>query len=267
MSEVEELKEMRIVVIGVGGTGGWLAMGLARMVEYRAPGSVFVIVDGDPFEPKNKQRQEFGKFGNKAEVRANELTPEFPSIFFVPKAAWVVAEATGSAGDAADAAEGESVTQLVARDLLAEGDVVFVTVDNFAARKAVFDAAREFDNIDVFTGGNDDEFLCTTYHYRRRNGEDVTLAPAVFHPEYDDPPDRNPGELSCQERAEIEGGTQLLATNMAVAALLLGRMQHTVIDGGDPGPASEIYADLGKGLAQSFDRSVAANAEPATVDA
>ena len=92
------------------------------------------------------------------------------------------------------------------------------------------------------------------YHYQRRNGEDVTEHPVNFHPEYENPPDKNPGELSCQERSEIEGGTQLLATNMAVASFLLGRVQKTIVNSESPTEA-EIYFDLGVGKAEPYDRS------------
>jgi hypothetical protein len=69
------------------------------------------------------------------------------------------------------------------------------------------------------------------------------------------PPDRNPGEMSCQERAEIEGGTQILATNMAVAAFILARIQKTIISNQSP-EETEIYFDLGLGMSQPYNRMV-----------
>jgi hypothetical protein len=61
--------------------------------------------------------------------------------------------------------------------------------------------------------------------------------------------------MSCQERAEVEGGTQILATNMAVAAFILGRIQHTLVSDQNP-EQSEIYFDLGLGMAQPYNRMV-----------
>ena len=119
----------------------------------------------------------------------------------------------------------------------------------------MFDAASHIDNIDVFTGGNDDALFGSIYHYQRRDGVDITEHPVVYHPEYENPPDKNPGELSCQERAEIDGGTQLLATNMAVASIILGRINHVIVEGKDP-EVTEIYFDLGLGMAQPYDRRV-----------
>ena len=61
--------------------------------------------------------------------------------------------------------------------------------------------------------------------------------------------------MSCQERAEIDGGTQLLATNMAVASIILGQINHVIVEGKDP-EVTEIYFDLGLGMAQPYDRRV-----------
>lgn len=243
----------KFIVVGAGGTGGWLCEGLARMLEFRMPGSALVIVDGDNFEPKNAERQNFEEIGNKAVVRAKTLQPLFPNTFIIPDERWVVEKVDKANEDA---------QQVAASKLLDEGDVVYAVVDNFSARKVIFDAARDIDNIDVFTGGNDDNLYGSVYHYQRRDGEDLTDHPVEWHPELLDPPDRNPGELSCQERAEIEGGTQLLATNMTVAGFLLGRTEKVILNG-EEDKESEIMFDLGLGLSQASDRAV----EPATVSA
>jgi len=235
----------RFVIVGAGGTGGWLCEGIARMLEFRIPGSALLIVDGDTFEPKNAERQNFEDIGNKAVVRAKALQPQFPNTFIIPDERWVVESVP---------ADKKEAQQVAARDLLEENDVVYAVVDNFAARKVIFDAAREFSNIDVFTGGNDDQLYGSVYHYQRRDDEDVTDHPVELHPELADPPDRNPGELSCQERAELEGGTQLLATNMTVAGFLLARTEKTILNG-EEDKESEIMFDLGLGLSQAYDRT------------
>jgi len=237
---------IRVVLVGAGGVGTWLAEGVARLLEWKFPGSALIIVDGDNYEQKNMERQNFTKMGNKASVKALELTEKFEKTSFIPVPKWVV-------GDDFKGVSDEDSPKIKASDLLNEGDVVLAVVDNFAARKILFDAASGLDNIDVFTGGNDDALYGSIYHYQRRGGKDVTEHPVVYHPEYESPPDKNPGELSCQERAEIDGGTQLLATNMAVAAFILGRINHIVVDNQKP-EATEIYFDLGIGKAEPYDR-------------
>lgn len=248
----------RFVLVGAGGIGNWLASGLVRLLEWKYPGSGLIIVDGDNYEEKNRERQEFTKLGNKAVVKAHELIPQFPNTVIIPLAKWVVSD--DFSGVQAD----EDAPKITASQLLNENDIVFAVVDNFAARKIIFDAASKINNIDVFTGGNDDELFGSIYHYQRRDGYDITEHPVNFHPEYENPPDKNPGELSCQERSEIEGGTQLLATNMAVASFILGRVQKTIVLGQNP-EESEIYFDLGLGKSEPYNRSVTHNNQHTTV--
>jgi molybdopterin/thiamine biosynthesis adenylyltransferase len=245
--EIIMSEQKRFILVGAGGIGTWLAAGLARLLEFKYPGSALVIVDGDTYEQRNLERQSFKTMGNKAIATANELTQQFNNTMFIPLAKWVVDD------NFAGVSEEEDSPKIPASSLITENDVVFAVVDNFAARKIIFDAAQNLDNIDIFTGGNDDGLFGSIYHYQRRDGKDITDHPVNTHPEYDNPPDKNPGELSCQDRAKIEGGTQLLATNMAVAAFLLGRVHKTIVANQGPDEA-EIYFDLGIGKAEPYDR-------------
>lgn len=246
--EVLILEPIRLCVVGIGGVGSWLSDGLARMLEYKAPGSTLILIDGDHYEEKNRERQDFETMGNKAEAKAADLVHNFPQTLIAGLGAWIVADPPQKPD------EGETARFVAPRDLFQEGDIIFATVDNFAARALIFEAAKAYDNIDVFTGGNDDALFGSIYHYSRRDGVNVTLNPVDFKPELQSPPDRNPGELSCQERAMLEGGTQLIATNMAVSAFLLGRFQTTILDGRAP-VETEIMFDLGAGLAQNYNWS------------
>ena len=236
----------RFILVGAGGIGTWLAAGLVRLLEWKFPGSALIIVDGDTYEEKNKERQDFTKLGNKAVVKAAELVPQFPNTTIIPLPKWVVDDNFNGVTD-------DDSPKITASQLIREGDVVFAVVDNFAARKILFDAAAKLNNIDVFTGGNDDDLFGSIYHYQKRDGLEITAHPAEFHPEYDNPPDKNPGELSCQDRAQIEGGTQLLATNMAVASFILGRVQKTIVSNQSP-EETEIFFDLGLGKSEPSNR-------------
>lgn len=245
---MEESK--RVIMVGAGGIGTWLAAGVVRLLEWKYPGSALIIVDGDNYEQKNLERQDFTQMGNKASVKALELSKQFTNTVVIPIPKWVVSDEHPPTDDDSN--------KIKASQLINENDIVLAVVDNFAARKIIFDAASKLENVDVFTGGNDDNLFGSVYHYRRRNGIDVTAHPVETHPEYQNPPDRNPGEMSCQERAEVEGGTQILATNMAVASYILGRIQHTIVSDQNP-EQSEIYFDLGLGMAQPYNRMVVDN--------
>jgi len=244
----------RTIVVGCGGIGTWLIEGLCRQISASAPGSGIILIDGDSFEEKNRERQLFNGAGNKAVVLARNLTPQFQNLMIVGQPWWVVGgEVSGEPEEASD--DGTVVTRVPAKKILQNGDVVYAVVDNNAARKVLLEAAMEIDNIDVFCAGNDDMYYGSVYHYQRRDGRDITVNPLENHPEYADPQDRNPGEMSCQERAELDSGTQLVATNMAVAAWLLGRNHKSILMGDEP-DVTQIYFDLGHGLAQSNDRRI-----------
>lgn len=247
MIEEEQIEPKRFIVVGAGGIGTWLCAGLVRLLEWKYPGSGLIIVDGDNYEEKNKERQDFTKLGNKAVVKAQELTTQFPNTTIIPVPKWVVGEDFSGVTD-------EDSPKIKASELIRENDVVFAVVDNFAARSILFNAARNLDNVDVFTGGNDDELFGSIYHYQKRDGVEITCHPEEFHPEYVNPPDKNPGELSCQERSEIEGGTQLLATNMAVASFILGRVHKTIVNTQSP-EETEVFFDLGLGKSEPYNRT------------
>jgi hypothetical protein len=218
-------EEKRFVVIGTGGVGNWLVSGLSRLIQTKYPGSALILVDGDSYEPKNKDRQEFTKLGNKATIKALELTPQFDKVYIIPVAKWVVSDDFTGVTD-------EESPKITASQLIRENDIVFATVDNFAARKIIFGSI---------------------YHYQKRDGVEITCHPAEFHPEYENAPDKNPGELSCQERSQIDGGTQLLATNMAVASFILGRVHKTIVNNQSP-EETEIFFDLGLGRSEPYNR-------------
>lgn len=241
-----EAETKRFVIVGLGGTGGWLLEGIARIAEANYPGSTLLLIDGDQYEPSNANRQVFHDYGPKAFVKAQMVRDAVPNTIIAADMRWVVEEA-----------HEDDTMRVAASSLLQEGDVVYAMVDNFAARKAIFDAARQFDNIDVFTGGNDDALFGSVYHYERRDGEDVTEHPVVFHEQdYTNPPDRNPGDMSCEERSRLVGGTQTIAANMAVAAALLARTEKVVV-AGEPDSEASIMFDFGAGRAAPYDRRAA----------
>lgn len=235
----------RFVQIGAGGVGGWLCVGLAHMLEFQDPGSALILIDGDHFEPTNLERQEFSTYGPKAEVRAAELAARFERTTIVGIAAWVMEDTTADTMNAeAPPADGDAL-RIGARALLEEGDVVFPVVDNFATRRTIFDAAHYFSDIDILSGGNDEGLFVSTYHYCRRGGIDVTDHPLIMHDdEYLTPADRNPGDLSCEERAALVGGEQTLVANMTVAALLLAKVHQQIFQGEAVEASSEQYWNL-----------------------
>ena len=152
------------------------------MLDAHAPDSQLVLVDGDNFEPKNAERQHFTEMGNKAKSVARSMLPFITQTDLIPMGKWVVDSVDGAAEDSGDL--------IAASELLEDGDIVFICVDNMKARKDLLDAAAKIDNITVFNGGNEDDGFGSTYLYLRENGVDITDHPAVHHPEFENPPDK-----------------------------------------------------------------------------
>lgn len=232
---------VRVVVVGCGGTGSWFVHGLVRQLDTHNPGSVVVLVDGDSYEEKNKERQAFSRLGNKAEVLRLDLAEQNPNTLIIAQAAWVVSD--GMETEVSEDEE-QGVIKLSPYQLLEEGDWVFPLVDNFAARALLFNAAKDYDDITVITAGNEDDLSGSMWHYVRKDGVDVTPHPGEIHDEFNNPPGKNPGELSCQERAKLDGGTQVLAANMACAAWLLSKVSTCMLGTDEQREESQQIVEL-----------------------
>ena len=198
----------RFVVIGLGGVGGLVLRLLVPFLHHDRAGEATTVlcVDGDSFEPRNRERMWFEELGPKANVLAEELARDYGdrvSLIPVP----------------------QYVTPQRARHLITERDIVFCSPDNHATRRLVERRCARLDDVALFSGGNDgvEGEATGTYGnvqvYLRARGRDVTNPLSAFHPEIRDPKDRVPG-AGCV--ATLPSAPQLLFTNAAVAASLLG---------------------------------------------
>jgi molybdopterin/thiamine biosynthesis adenylyltransferase len=172
-----------------------------------------VLVDGDSFEPSNATRMFFGGDGNKAEVVREDLR--------------------GYLGESRLTLEaiGEYVTPDNVGDLIREGDIVLLAVDNHATRKLVSDfCATDREEVCLISAGNDGigkdsrgrELRGTAGNcqiYVRHAGADVTPALTRFHAEIDDPADVRPDEAGCTEL--LESVPQIVFANLTAAASML----------------------------------------------
>ena len=220
---------MRIKVIGLGGIGGALMPVLTRYLNFAYPNSEVTLIDGDHYEDRNSERQEFAGLGNKAEVTVARLKQLFDNLLFLFR--------------------GEYVTADNVYELIREGDVVFLGVDNHASRKLVSDRCEDLNNITLISGGND--FTDGNVQiYVRQNGQDLTLPIANdFHPEIMYPEDDSPADLGCGELAASE--PQHLITNNAIASSMLAvfyaHLQSQI-------NYDEIYVDILTGNSRAVNR-------------
>ena len=211
---------MKIDIIGLGGIGSILCERLARYLAYSAePGFSLLLVDGDSYEAKNFERQDFTRMGNKAEVKAADLKMQFSGMNVGSFPAFV--------------------NETVMFEVIKEGDIVFMCVDNHKTRMLVSNYCKNLKDVTLISGGND---LTdgNVQIYIRKDGVDLTPDLCAYHPEIANPDDKLPEEMSCEELAESE--PQLYFTNLGVATIMCWAFYNAVVKGQHE--KSEIYFDI-----------------------
>jgi len=206
------MDRLRAVVIGCGGIGKALLPHLCRFLNYDSERRwKLVLVDGDAYTADNAQRQAFGALGNKAEVSRDELAPLFPNLVIEAVAAYVAGPNDVVSGQ-------QSVIQVA--DLIKEGDIVFLCVDNHKTRLLVSRFCQTLHNVRLISGGNG-----TTdgnvQVYVRRNDHDLFQPLEVVHSEIAlAAMSKAPHEMSCDELA-ASGTPQIYVANVFAATLML----------------------------------------------
>jgi molybdopterin/thiamine biosynthesis adenylyltransferase len=206
-------KPLKIKVVGTGGIGLCLLPVLCRYLNYsteKFPDVQISLIDGDHFEERNRERQDFVEVGPKASMTAAKYKGEYPRLLIQDHPVYV-----------AD----YNVIQLIR-----EGDIVLLCVDNHNTRKLISDRAEELNNVIVISGGNDltDGNVLVNI---RRDGKNVTLPlTSGFHPEIANPTDKHPDDVveaqGCQVVAVAE--PQLLFMNNLIAANMLAFLYNVL---------------------------------------
>ena len=170
--------------------------------------------------------------GNKAEVKASELELKFPEIRV----------------DSYDAYINETNTA----EVIKEGDVVFISVDNHKTRNIVSNYCKVLKDVTLISGGN--ELTDGNVQiYIRQGGKDLTPDLCAYHPEIANPIDQLPDEMSCEELANAD--PQLYFTNLGVATLMCWAFYKSIIKG-QIDQQSEVYFDMLQMSANSQTRIV-----------
>ena len=212
---------MEISIIGLGGIGSVLSNTLSRYVDSKQsiPNITMNLVDGDEYEFKNLERQEFNGFGNKAEVKTKELRAKFSKIQFNDYQTFL--------------------NEITAPEIIKENSIVFVAVDNHKTRRLVSNYAKNLNDIIIISGGN--ELTDGNVQiYIRKGGIDVTPSLTDYHPEIQNPEDKSPDEMSCEELSKSE--PQLYFTNFMVAGYMCSAF-YNIIEKNNY-KISEVYFDL-----------------------
>lgn len=216
------MRDYNIAIIGLGGIGINLTNILCRFLNFtQLSKSSILLIDGDEYEFHNLDRQEFESFGNKAEEKFKELSKKFNSINFNFCNAYINRSNINS--------------------ILEDKNVIFMCVDNHKTRKIVSNYCKKLDNILLISGGN--EYIDGNIQiFFRKDGKNITPSLTDYHPEIENPEDKSPNEMSCEELSIHE--PQLLFTNSTVANLMMWPFyyhnKNKTIE------ISEIYFDIVK---------------------
>jgi molybdopterin/thiamine biosynthesis adenylyltransferase len=215
-----------IKIIGLGGIGSILSEKCSRFLNYSEIKTKITLIDGDEYETKNLERQEFVNMGNKAKVKMFELQSRFKNMEFESFPFYV--------------------NEKVIDTLIESGNIVFLAVDNHKTRKIVSDYVKTLDDITLISGGND-YIDGNVQLFVRKGGEDITPSLTDYHPEIDTPDDKSPDDMSCQELAEA-GEPQLYFVNLMAATLMCCTF-YNVLQGDYK--FSEVYFDIKRMKADS----------------
>jgi len=209
-----------ITIIGLGGVGSILAERMCRFLNYSNDLTAdILLVDGDEYEQKNYERQEFTRMGNKADIKATELQIKFSELRFDSYEAFV---------------NEKNITETIR-----EGEIVFLCVDNHKTRMIVSNYCKTLQDVILISGGN--EFTDGNVQiYVRKGGKDLTPDLCAYHPEIANPNDKLPEEMSCEELSNSD--PQLYFTNLGVATLMCWSFYNVVIK--EQFERSEVYFDM-----------------------
>lgn len=221
----------QVKVIGIGGVGTALMHHLGRYLNYKGEACRVTLIDGDDFENKNATRQSFKTLGNKAKVKAAEWAAEYEKVAFRSVSEFVTPENIDT--------------------LIEEDDIVIAGVDNHKTRKLLSDHCGILDDVILISGGNE-MTDGNVQVYIRQGGKNIKSPLTKYHREIRNPADKNPGELTCEERAQLPGGQQILVTNMGVAWVLF--FNYWLIDEGKLDRVGEHFFDIVEGKMQLIDR-------------
>jgi hypothetical protein len=196
------------VVIGLGGIAeGYLPQLASLHVTGELPMKLLLLVDGDSFEDRNRSRQAFTEYGQKADVRERQARALYPGVPVQAVPLYVCRANVAS--------------------LIPEYSVVLVSPDNHATRKLVGEHVGRLTECLLILGGNEafnteagsDGTRGSAMVYWRKEGTDRT-APLLYHPEITEDQGPEPTELSCGELI-AHGQLQVRRTNLMVGQAML----------------------------------------------
>jgi len=235
----------QVVIVGLGGITTHLYVPIGELLVHSTGlPKKLVLIDGDDFSERNLgrqgiSRQDLGR--KKAEFYVQRMGKRFPDLSVMGYPEFLVRKNVD--------------------EFIPERSIVFSAVDNHATRLLVSGRVQKFKDSILISGGNE-IWDGNVQVYVKAAGRPRTKPIEGIHPEIAQPADKNPGEMSCEERLAMSGGEQVLATNMMVAAYMVAMFQDVVgawpdwSNGKEVKRVSEVMFDAKEYIAAGYVRSV-----------
>lgn len=255
--DVQAKKAKHWVIIGAGGTGGYLLPNLLRQislqnrlltVERKALHSI-TIVDADDIEDKNLTRQNFIQRDvgqNKAQVMAGRYGGAFGiEVNFVP-----------------EYLDSEDMLQRIVSSN-SNIPVVVDCVDNNKTRELIHNVFKKTKGMFSLSSGNEEWAGQVVVGYNAGKQPDKALKTPQFfdlpsvadlYPEILDGTDKLPTEMSCAERAV--SNPQNIQTNQTAANLLMGFANTILTANHQEGEGLKSYQVIFNVQAPSFNTTL-----------
>lgn len=220
-------RPVKIVLLGVGGTGGYIAPHLYRLLYALDRPVRFIICDGDVVEPKNLVRQNFTP-ADLGENKAKVLAERYSSVFGMET------EYVPSFVEDEEQLQKLLMPEKWQRGYYRAADIVEMVIligaiDNNKSRKlchTVFNQMQELIYIDSGNGEYTGQVVCGV----RRNGKTMYRPIASAYPEVLKDTDKFPSELSCAEASV--SAPQSIAANITAATAVVD-MVYNILAWGD----------------------------------
>ena len=218
---------VKIVMLGAGGTGGYVAPHLFRLLSMLERPARFIICDGDVVEPKNLIRQNFVA-ADLGENKARVLSERYSTVLgmeteYVPNFVETLPDLMGLLKPDTWNTGGRFRSKYV-KDMV----ILLGCVDNNRTRQLCHEAFRQSDDLIYIDSGNGSytgQVVCGV----RRNGHTMRKPIGSVHPEMMKITDKFPSELSCAEAAQAD--PQSIVANVTAATAVLTMIYNILTHG------------------------------------
>lgn len=219
-------RPVKVVMLGAGGTGGYVAPYLFRLLHMLDRPARFIICDGDLVEAKNLDRQNFVE-ADLGENKARVLSERYSAVLgmeteYVPNFIETLPELMTLIEP------GEWETDGYPRRKVREMVLLLGCVDNNRTRQLCHEAFKKSLDLIYIDSGNGSytgQVVCGV----RKNGRTVRKPIGGVHPEMLKITDRFPSEVSCAEAAQAD--PQSIVANVTAATAILTMVYNILTHG------------------------------------